>query len=553
MPCLCERPYFFVFFVSLWEIREILISIHFVLYCTVSVLHSGNLIPMSLTASLKKNADCLIAALAGFVIIFLFTRHGGIGISPDSVIYSSAAENLHSHGKLTAFTQDPVVEFPPFYPIFLSVIMLLTGLKPLLFAPVLNALLFAVVIYLSGQMMNRFSNQSKWYKWAMLVCIVLSSCLLEVYSMIWTETLFIIWILLFMIAMRRYFQSYSRRALIIAAAIAAFATVTRYAGVTLIATGGILLLLDTKLPPKRKWTNTLLFAVISPLLLMIELARNYAVSGTLTGMREKSITPLNVNIHDAGSVFCDWLPFLHGHYTGAGWVAVCITGGLGWLCVKRFLRNGHLTTFENMAAGFSLLYVLFMIVTASISRFEPLDSRFFSPVFIPMLWSGSSWIVPAVQKTKRPVKKWLMILAVGLFLSFQYNQLVADYETWDAVKDIGIPGYTEDDWKYSETVQFIQQDSLPFQKNYTIYSNSYDAIYFFTGRPGKFLPHKEFKKEVEEFLDDRHCYLVWFNDGENPDLVEMDFIINTKKMRLVKEFEDGAIYEFDVTAEAQRR
>ena len=86
----------------------------------------------------------------------------------------------------------------------------------------------------------------------MLSCIVLSPGLLEVYSMVWSETLFIIWLLLFMIVMHRYFQSYSRKALIAAAVIASLASVTRYAGVTIIGTGAILLLLDMKLAAREE-------------------------------------------------------------------------------------------------------------------------------------------------------------------------------------------------------------------------------------------------------------------------------------------------------------
>ena len=142
-------------------------------------------------SSFKKNIDSLIAAAAGFVIIFLFTRHSGIGITPDSVVYLTAAENLTSSGRLADFTQDPLIDFPAFYPLFLSAIMLLTGLKALAFGPLLNALLFATVIYLSGSMMEKFSYRSKWYKVAVLSCIVLSPALLEDYSFLLSETLFI--------------------------------------------------------------------------------------------------------------------------------------------------------------------------------------------------------------------------------------------------------------------------------------------------------------------------------------------------------------------------
>lgn len=142
-------------------------------------------------------------------------------------------------------------------------------------------------------------------------------------------------------------------------------------------------------------------------------------------------------------------------------------------------------------------------------------------------------------------KKCAALLGAIIFFCFLYGQLAADYETWDGVKDAGVPGYAEDTWKYSETVQFIQKDSLPFQKGYTIYSNAIDAVYFFTGRVGKFLPHKEIDLEVQDFIKNHHCYVVLFNDGDNPDLAGVDFIVNVKQMKLLKQFNDGAIYGFD--------
>jgi hypothetical protein len=209
------------------------------------------------------------------------------------------------------------------------------------------------------------------------------------------------------------------------------------------------------------------------------------------------------------------------------------------------MRNGRWARYESIAAIFSLLYILFMIVIASISRFETLNSRFFSPVFIPLLWSCSYWLVPYKQKTNYPGKKWLIAAGAIIFFGFQYGQLAADYETWDGVKDAGIPGYTEDQWKYSQTVQFIKKDSLLFRNNYTIYSNAYDAVYFFTGAPGKFLPHKEYKPGIQNFLNNPQCYMIWFDDGDDPDLVNMDFITRVKRMKLVKQFNDGAVYEYD--------
>ncbi len=135
-----------------------------------------------------------------------------------------------------------------------------------------------------------------------------------------------------------------------------------------------------------------------------------------------------------------------------------------------------------------------------------------------------------------------MALGLLFFSSFQFNQLKADYETWDGVKDAGIPGYTEDEWKLSETVRYVQTNPDLFGEGYTVYCDADDAIYFFTGKPSYLLPHKDFTGEVTAFLNNPRCYVVWFNIGENTDLVGLDFIINVKKMKLFKQFNDGAIY-----------
>ena len=91
----------------------------------------------------------------------------------------------------------------------------------------------------------------------------------------------------------------------------------------------------------------------------------------------------------------------------------------------------------------------------------------------------------------------------------------------------------------------MKQDSLLFAKNYTVYSNAYDAVYFFTGKPGKYLPHKEYKPGIENFLNDHHCYVIWFDDGEDADLVDKNLLLNVKKMTLLKQFSDGAVYGYD--------
>jgi len=169
----------------------------------------------------KNNRDAFIPAAVGFIIIFIYARHSGIGVSPDSVTYLSVARNIHSHGTFVDFDNRPLVIFPVLYSVFLSVGMFLTGSDPLSFGAILNCILFFKVIYVCGWLLEKLPYRSKWYKHIILSCIVLSPCLLEVYCMLWSETLFILLLLLFFIALRRYFKTVSIKSLMLAALIAA--------------------------------------------------------------------------------------------------------------------------------------------------------------------------------------------------------------------------------------------------------------------------------------------------------------------------------------------
>lgn len=128
-----------------------------------------------------------------------------------------------------------------------------------------------------------------------------------------------------------------------------------------------------------------------------------------------------------------------------------------------------------------------------------------------------------------------------LAILFQAGQLAADYENWDGIKDAGIPGYTEDEWAKSSIVQFIQKNKQIFGFD-TIYSDANDAFYFYTGLPCKFLPHKESGVELKLFKNKSAKWIVWFNAGENADLIDLKYLQENENLRPAWKFEDGAIY-----------
>jgi hypothetical protein len=238
-----------------------------------------------------------MAALIGWFILSLFFRYSGVGISPDSIMYTSAARSFKGNGTLLTFNHVPIVDFPIFYPIYLGIISVITQIDPVKFGAVMNGLMFAILIFTSGWIMERFVPASRIYKWLILAAIILSPPLLQVYSYLWSETLFILEILFFIVAFREYLLKHSLKALIVAAIIAAVSCVTRYAAVTIVGTGGLLLLLDRVLPLKKKIVHIIIYGFICISLLVSNLVYNAFMSGTTTGPREPSITPFSKNLY----------------------------------------------------------------------------------------------------------------------------------------------------------------------------------------------------------------------------------------------------------------
>ena len=505
------------------------------------------------------NFDTLIAAIAGFILIQLCARHGGIGVSPDSVVYMSTAASIHDHGVINDFSGLPMMDFPAFYPIVLSGVQFLTGRSALSFGPVFNGLLFATLISLCGWLMGKFTWPLKGYKWILLSCIVLSPCVLEVYCMLWSETLFLLLSLLFILFIRRYFLSHTTASLILPAFIAALACVTRYAGVSFILTGGLLLLCDRGLPWKKKIGHLLLFGVISSSLLALNIYRNRLVTGTLTGYREKAIVGFSTNLHDFGSVLCDWLPFIDDEYRWAGIVGACSILFCMGIFLYRLLRQRNFFSYENIGLAFFVVYTVFILATASLSRFQQLDSRLLSPLFIPWLWGSTSWIAdclrnPEASALRLPftIRPWLIAGALAAAVCFQIGQWRVNAENWEGVKDAGIPGYTEDEWKHSETMRYINTHKELFSPHTPTYSNAFEGIWFFTGLRTDMLPHKDLPWDVKEFLKDTSCYVIWFEDAVNTDLITIDDIRHYKKLVSEQNFGDGVIYFFTTDPSAAK-
>lgn len=492
---------------------------------------------------LCKQGDSLLASFVGFIVIYLFTRHGGIGISPDSVAYISTARNLVAGNGFVFFDDQPLVAFPLFYPFFLSIVMTVTQTDILSCASILNGIMFATVIFLSGIMMSRFTTHSRIYKAIILVVIAISPALIEIYSMLWSETLFILLSIFFIFSIRRYLVHSDWWPLLLVAVVTAIAFDTRFAGLTLVACGFVLIVLNRSIQWRMRVMHAAVYVVIGCSLVVINLIRNALASDFATGPRQKGITPLSDNMFYSARILSQWSALKGGNYFLEIILCVLVILFFIWLFTLNWRKEGRYASYENVAVVFFIVYVSFIIVTSTISRYEQINNRLLSPAFLPFLWGMSHKIPTLIKRIEQKKYQWQLSAVFALIYGLVcvgYFSINAD--NYSFMKDSGIPGYTEDDWRQSPTIQFLKTNSVYFNPDSMVYSNHCQAVYLYTGHAVDAVPEKVYRHDVKEFQSESPIVLIWFNLEQNTDLLSLKDIRKHKEMTVLHSFTDGTIY-----------
>jgi hypothetical protein len=459
-------------------------------------------------------------------------------------MYASTATNIQAHGSLLTFNKNPITFFPVFYPFFLAIIQFVTRVDPIKAGAMINASLFALVVFTSGWIMEKFVVHSRIYKWLILVAIILSPALLEIYSFLWSETLFIFEILLFIVAYWRYMHTHTIKWLLLVGIITGISCITRYVGVTIVATGGLLLLLDTELTVKKKITHILYYGITSVTLLATNLIMNKLTTGLSTGTREPSVTSLWENLHYTGTVINDWGALSNRMDSFATLIAaVVLLALIAVLLWKTYKRR--INSYENIVIAFAVVYGLFIVIWASISRFERINSRLLSPMFVPLLIACTCWVPDVLITIKSKARYVLSGVAILLMVAFEYATYQVDWQRYDDEMDYGVPGYSDDSWNKSEFVVYLKQHKNIFKPGVPIYSDADEAVYLFTGMSSTLIPHKFFNTDVQKFYTQKRFYLVWFNGLSNPELLSLPDIMKNKKLVKIGSAKEGEIYYCD--------
>jgi hypothetical protein len=249
----------------------------------------------------------ILLSIAGILLVLHRTAKYGVGLdTSDAVNYLSAARSFADGDGYLMATGKVLQVWTPLFPTLLGAPSVV-GIGPLATGRYLNALAFGFTILLAGVWLSHNVEHKALVALGTL-SVVLAESLVGISSLLRTEPVYIVFTLLFCMSMSHFLVDQNRRSLGLAILWAALATIQRPIGVSLIAAGGLLILVGIPhVAMSRRVLYAGWFGVLSSIPLGLWLIRNYSINNTLMGHREPSTVSLRENLNNVYSIVEHWL------------------------------------------------------------------------------------------------------------------------------------------------------------------------------------------------------------------------------------------------------
>jgi hypothetical protein len=492
-----------------------------------------------------------LIGLLGTAAVLLTTARYGAGTSPDSVTYISVARNLAAGEGLIAYTGETLAVHPPLYPALLAVSAALMRVDALDAARVLNAVLFGLVVFLSGLLFVRHLRSSGAMVLLGTVAVLFARPLIAAACMALSEMLFIALMLVFLLALDAQFRRGDTGSLVLAAAAAALAGLTRYTGIALIPVGGLALLLfhrrEAGSGMRKAWIFTA--AAVGPYIAW--LAHNQFFAGAPFGERAVSEVSLMKVLALIGATLKQW--YLPGVLTShaalgpyiIGLFALAVVGGLAlmWASSRTsFLRHSPLLML-------GVIYLVLILVAASTTAFDPVGDRLLAPVFVPLtivLFVAAEQLADFIGGRLRvSMLRVALPVVVALWLS---------YPLWESARVVRMHaeqgvGFTSRYIRGSLTLRYARSGALRSFGG-PVFTNAPDVLYLLAGMSARMSPSKSMyasRRPIRKPADLRFWppdrgSLVWFDWIARPFLYTPAELQAGADIEEVARLKDGIIY-----------
>jgi hypothetical protein len=508
------------------------------------------MVELFVITAIKKHWNLVLFALplsVVAVIILITIQKWGLGITTDTLYYVSVARSLSSGKGLLTITDNGTYEPLTHYPPLTSFLVNLVS-SDHLFAFQIIALISFFLLVLSCGSYILWKTKSLTLMILSQLLIIFSRDLLSVYSMAWSEHIFILLFVIGSIALAEYVSTKKQSYVILSAILCGVSILSRYSGVFLIPCIMVITFLNEKGNIKSRVAKSLFIGFISaiPIILWLGYLQIFVADDSI---RQFNIHFIQISrILEGYVTIAQWFsPFVFPKYAE---IFVLLIGMLTTIAVpilfiiyRQKVTAYLLDNKENNIWG-AIILSYFVFLVASISFFDPLtplDFRILSPIY-PLV--VLIMIMVFYKKTNLQFILYFLVAAVIIggvqFSVFQFERgtILAGPE-----------------WEKSETIAAVKQ--LP--KESKVFSNAVTAVYVLGERENATLPLKVttlksvnpyYKNEIAEIqskYENQETYIVFFKPGASISAMYASEKEITSQLSLSKvtELSDGIIFKLE--------
>ena len=430
----------------------------------------------------------LALALGALMLVYWATPQG-LGVSPDSTQYLSAAQHFRNGDGLRVHWwsegTEPLTHFPPGQVVALSSLESI-GLTPDGSARLLNSIALVAIAILSFGLARKAANGSAMAGVAGAAAVVLARDVLTAHAMIWSEPLYLALMLGALLATARAIETDNTSAVVAAAILAGAAGLFRYVVPALIGAIALTLLLPDLTTLRRRIVRTSVFVGIASLPTLLLFAYN-ASRGPSAVNRDLVVHPPQAaQLMSAVRTAYYWVIPMRA----PAWLELLVLGMLGiatMVLAVSLVRSGRATRgtvtadagrVRRMLALVSLCYVTFLFAALTLvdAQSTP-DQRLLLPALPPL----AILVVAMLSDARRVPSLRAPAMAMIAAVSFAAASSVAIWVVHTRHSGLG---YNSTYWRTSALIAAIRQ----LGPETIVYSNHPGAIFFQTGRETPGIP-----------------------------------------------------------------
>lgn len=437
----------------------------------------------------------LTIGIAAAAVTIVAAKGGLPGLGNDATSYVAIADRIAKHGQLGYFLEPQLALWPPGWPAVLALGEWLFGITPQITALAINCVAVVIIALETWSLGWRLLRDRDLVVIATLIATLGPATLSQSY-MVQTETTFVALVLGSFIALIRFSDSRRWPWFGLAVLLQWAAFMDRYVGIVAIGAGGLWLLLERGTDRLgERWRNGVLFVVGASAVPGAWLIRNIVVKGEIASAFGPRDTPTATYKSNAVDATTSVGQFIHGvsryePFTGflrlASLALLAACAALAILLLVRARQRradspegtpGFFTLLGH-PAGLLLIYAaahwIYMIYSASTIAFDPVNTRYLAPMFIPALLAALTLVragMPSRDGSPDLVSKFLRVGLVGLVVlqvGVGLGRASASYWNDDAL------GYAAPQWRRALSSPAF--DQIPNSCEH-LYSNFPEATY----------------------------------------------------------------------------